>query len=107
MFDNVIHNKLIEILKEIGIKGNDLAILTNLYWKQTSSIPVKRKESEDVEIQRVVRQGHMLSTLLFNIYAKRVFEETTGDIDIEIKINGENINIVRYTHDTEVLAESQ
>jgi hypothetical protein len=42
---------------------------------------------EDIEIERDVRQGCILSSLLFNIYLKSVFEETLGTSFMDIKIN--------------------
>lgn len=77
-FDNVRHDKLIEILKEIGLKGADLRIISSLYWNQTSNIRVGGEESEDIIIRRGVRQGCVLLPILFNVYADRIFQEPLG-----------------------------
>lgn len=43
VFDNVQHNKLIEILKEIGLGEKDLKIISNSYWYQYTLKEMSRK----------------------------------------------------------------
>lgn len=57
VFDNVKHDKLIEILDKVGVDKGDLRIISNLYWNQIAVIRVKRELSEDVIILRGLRQG--------------------------------------------------
>ena len=37
-FDKVKHSKMIECLKEIGLDGKDLDIITKLFWDQTAAV---------------------------------------------------------------------
>lgn len=45
----------------------------HLYWNQTSRIKVNRR-SREVRIKKDVRQGFILSPLLFNISSNKIFE---------------------------------
>ena len=60
--------------------------------------------SEYSQIQRGVRQGCILSPLLFNLYNElifRDFEELRG-----VCIGGTNVNNLRYADDTTLLADN-
>ena len=61
--------------------------------------------SKYVEIKRGVRQGCVLSPDLFLLYSEIIMREIK-DID-GIKVNGENINNVRYADDTALIADSE
>jgi hypothetical protein len=99
-FDNVKHNKLIKILDNVGVDKGDLRIINNLYWNQRAVIRVDGELSEEVLIKRGVRQGCVLSPLLFNIYSEFIFREALEGIEDGIKINGEYLNNIRYADDT-------
>ena len=73
-FDRVQHEKLMKILKDVGLDDRDLKIIANLYWNQTAQIKVDQQMSDGVRIKRGVRQGCILSPLLFNIYSNKIFE---------------------------------
>jgi Reverse transcriptase (RNA-dependent DNA polymerase) len=105
-FDNVQHEKLANILKRIGIDDRDLRIIMNLYWNQTASVRVDGENTEEVTIQRGVRQGCVLSPLLFNLYSEEIFREALDGQHEGILVNGECLNNIRYADDTVVFADS-
>lgn len=105
-FDCVSHEKLIRILRRTGIDEGDLRIITRLYWNQTAGVRVDGAQSEEVAIRRGVRQGCVLSPLLFNIYSEAVFREALEDTEHGIRINGTIINNIRFADDTVILASS-
>ena len=105
-FDRVRHVEMIQVLEKRNINAFDLRIVKTLYWKQTANVPIDGQESEDIAICRGVRQGCVLSPLLFNIYADETFKEATEDVDLGIKINGTYINNISYADDTVLIAES-
>ena len=103
-FDRVKHYELIECLQSIGIDGKDCRIIANLYWQQKAAIRIEEDLSEYTPIQRGVRQGCILSPLLFNLYTElifRDFKELRG-----ICIGGRNVNNLRYADDTALLADN-
>lgn len=106
-FDRVKHDVLIEILKDIGLDGKDVRIIANLYWNQTAVVRVDNTNSESVNIKRGVRQGCILSPLLFNVYSERIFREAISERMEGIIVNGEVINNLRYADDTVLLASNE
>ncbi|KAG1664358.1 Cyclin-dependent-like kinase 5 [Nymphon striatum] len=57
-------------------------------------------------IEKGVRQGCVLSPILFNIYSEELIEEELIDTE-GVKINGDSIKTIRYADDTAVVATSQ
>ncbi|CAH2085455.1 unnamed protein product [Euphydryas editha] len=67
-FDRI-DDKLIEILNNMGLDSTDLTIVRNLYWEQKARVRVDQVLTNDTDIQRDVRQGCILSPLVFNLQA--------------------------------------
>ena len=60
------------------------------------------------QIGKRVRQGCLLSPCLFNLYAEYIMRNARlGEAQAGIKIAGRNINNLRYTDDTTLMAESE
>lgn len=95
-----------EILKKCGIDDRDLKIIRNLYWNQSATIKVDGEQTEDIQIQRGVRQGCIVSPILFNIYSEQIFLEALEDAEEVIPINGTRLNNIRYADDTLIFADS-
>ena len=104
-FDKVRHGELFNILEGLDIDGKDLRIIRNLYWNQSATVRIEGEFSEYKQIKRGVRQGCVLSPDLFNIYSETIIR-TLGDSP-GIKINGENINNIRYADDTALISDSK
>ena len=102
-FDKVKHDKLHQLLVSKNIDSDDVRIISNLYWDQKANTMVENQQTEEIEIRRGVRQGCILSPLLFNLYSEAIFRETLEDELVGIVINGEIINNMRYADDTVLL----
>lgn len=105
-FDRVQHDKLIQILKNTGIDDKDVRIIKNLYWKQTANVKIGNSLTNEVSIQRGVRQGCILSPTLFNLYSDQLFKIALEGQPHGIKINGELLNVIRYADDTVILTDN-
>ncbi|XP_055384420.1 uncharacterized protein LOC129614059 [Condylostylus longicornis] len=105
-FDRVQHDKLIEILQNMDIDQKEINCIQRLYWKQTAEIKIEAETTREIEILRGVRQGCILSPILFNVYSENIFKEATSDVEEGIKVNGININNIRYADDTTLIAGS-
>lgn len=103
-FDCVNHQKMIKILRTTGVDEQDLRFISELYWHQTAVVEMKQSTSEDIQIRRGVRQGCVLSPLLFNLYSETIFREALDRIQGGIKFNGIPINNIRYADDTVIIA---
>ena len=93
-FDTVNHEQLISSLSGTGVDDNDIAVIAHLYWQQITRIRNGSDLTDPVKIKRGVRQGCVLSPLMFNLYTEHIFRKTNHIHGV--KINGHNINNLRY-----------
>ena len=107
-FDCVDHNKWWKILQEMGIPDHLTCLLRNLYAGQEATVRTGHEITDWFQIGKGVRQGYLLSPCLFNLYAEYIMKNIRLDESQDrIKIAGRNINNLRYTHDTTLMAESE
>ena len=66
-FDCVDHNKLWEILNEMGIPDHQTCLWRNLYAGQEATVRTGHGTTDWFRIGKVVRQGCILSPCLFNL----------------------------------------
>ena len=107
-FDCVDHNKLWEILQEMGIPNHLTCLLRNLYAGQEATVRSRHETTDWFQIGKGVRQGCILSPCLFNLYAEYIMRNARLDeAQTGTKIAGRKINNLRYTDDTTLMAESK
>jgi len=71
-FDCVDHNKLWEILQEMGIPDHLTCLLENLYASQEATVRTGHGTTGWFQIEKGVHQGCILSPCLFNLYAEYI-----------------------------------
>ena len=104
-FDCVHHNKLWTILKEMGIPDHLTCLLRNLYAGQEATVRTGHGTTDWFQIGKGVCQSCILSFCLFNLYAEFIMINAALDVaQAGIKIAGRNINSLRYTDDTTLMA---
>ena len=102
------HNELWTILQEIGIPDYLTCLLRNLYADQEATVRTGQGTTDWFQIGKGVRQGCILSSCLFNIYAECIMRNAGLDeAQAGIKIAGRNINNLRYADDMTLLLESE
>ena len=69
-FDRVKHEKLVEIVEKAEIPELEKRLIINLYWQQSATVRWDNEISKSVKIERNVRQGCVISPLLFNLYSE-------------------------------------
>ena len=107
-FDYVDHNKLWNILKEMGIPDHLTCLLRNLYAGQEATVRTGHGTTDWFQIGKEVRQDCILSPCLFNLYAEYIIRNTgLEETQAGIKIAGRNINHLKYADDTTLMAESE
>ena len=100
------HNKLWKILKEMGIPDHLTCLLRNLCACQEASVRTGHGTTDWFQIGKGVCQGCVLSPCLFNFYAEYIMRNAElEETQAGIKIAGRNINNLRYTDDTTLMAE--
>ena len=71
-FDCVDHNKLWEILQEMGIPDHLTCLLRNLYPGQEATVRTTCGTMGWFQIGKGIRQGCILSPCLFNLYVEYI-----------------------------------
>ena len=101
------HNKLLKILKEMGIPGHLTCLLQSLYAGQKATVRTRRGTTDWFKFGKGVCQGY-ISPCLFNLYAEYITQNAKlHESQAGIKIGGRNINNLRYTDYTTLMAESE
>ena len=107
-FDCVDHNKLWKILKEMGIPDHLTCLLRNLYAGEEATVRIGQGTTDCFQIGKGEREGCILSSCLFNLYAEYVIRNAgLEEAQAGSKIAGRNINNLRYADDTTLMAESE
>ena len=97
-----------KILQEMGIPDHLTCLLKNLYAGQEATVRTGHGTTDWFQIGKGVCQGYILSPYLFNLYADYIVQNAgLEEAQAGIKISGRNINNLRYTDDTTLMAESE
>ena len=95
-------------MKEMGIPDYLTCLLRNLYAGQEATVRTGHGTTDWFQIGKGVCQGCILPPCLFNLYAEYIMRNTGLDeAQAGIKMTGRNINNLRYTDDTTLMAESE
>ncbi|GFS24159.1 retrovirus-related Pol polyprotein LINE-1 [Elysia marginata] len=95
-----------EVLSKAGIPSHERRLVCEIYWNQSAKVKLTSGTTEDIMVQRGVRQGCFLAPSLFNLYSEYLQQEAISGKS-GIVINGVNINNIRYKDDTVILAKSE
>ena len=105
-FDGVDHNKLWKLLKDMGMPDHLIYLLRHLYAGQETT--VRTGKTDWFQIRKGVCKSSILSSNLFNFYAKYIIRNVRMDeAQAEINIAGRSINNLRYAFDTTPMAKSE
>ena len=91
-YDSVNHSALITILKQYRVPQQLINIIKELYTGTWCCVRTAEGTSEDFEVKTGVRQGCVLSPLLFNCFMDRIvrdaMEMTRGGLHVEYTTRG-------------------
>ena len=91
----------------MGIPDHLTCFLRNLYVGQEATVRTGHGTTDWFQIGKGVCQGCILSPCLFNLHEEYIMRNAKLDeAHAGIKIAGRNINNLRYTDDTTLMAES-
>ena len=92
----------------MGIPDHLTCLLRNLYAGHEATVRTGHGTTDWFQIGKGVHQGCILSPCLFNFFAECIMRNAGLDeAEAGIKIAGRNINNLRYTDDTTLMAESE
>ena len=109
-FDCVDHEKLWTVLTQMGVPMHLVILLKELYFNQVATVRTEFGEMDTIEIGKGVRQGCILSPILFNIYeiyAENIMREALNNWGGGVKIGGHIISNMRYADDTTLLSSTE
>ena len=83
-------------------------LLRNPYAGQEATVVTRHETMDWFQIGKEVHHGCILSPCLFNLYAEYIMRNAgLHEAQDGIKIAGRNINKVRYSDDTTLMAERE
>ena len=107
-FDSIWHQGLLHKLTNYGICGSFNNLIESLYSQLKCAIKVGNKMTTYFRYQRGVRQGCILSPLLFNIYLNELPTLLTSPkSDPLILPDGTQLNCLLYADDLIILSKSK
>ena len=105
-FDSVPRDILLEKLKNRGINGNIFEIIKTIYSNDMASVKFGTKSSPPFRTNRGVRQGCVLSPLLFNIFLSDI-QSVFDEGGCNPKMNDVEISCLIWADDILILSETE
>ena len=92
----------------MGVPDHLTCLLRNLYAGEEGTVRTGHGTTDWFQIEKGVHQGCILSSCLFNLYAKYIMRNAGLEkAQAGIKIARRNINNLRYADDITLMAESE
>ena len=105
-FDRVWHDGLWHSLRGFGIKEGLVQIMKSLYSSANSAVLLNNNTSEYFRTTVGVRQGCLLSPVLFNLYLEQIMRDTLHNFESSISIGGRKISNLRFADDIDLMGGS-
>lgn len=106
-FDTVQWNQLWYILREMAVPEHLIYLVNSLYNNSSAQVRLENELSAPFTVGKGVRQGCVLSPLLFNIYGEWIIRKATEEWSGGVSIGGRKISNLRYADDTTLLAADE
>ena len=87
-----------------NISTNLIQVIKNLYDKATSAVLFNSRIGDWFQTTVGVRQGCLLSPILFNIFLKRIVTDALEDHEGTVSIGGRTVTNLRFADDVDGLA---
>ena len=85
-FECVDHERMWVIPRAMGVPVHLIMLLRMLHTNQEAIVRAEFGETDNTDIGKRVRQGCILSPLLFNIYAENIMRQTLEEWENEISV---------------------
>ena len=105
-FDRVWHEGLWQVLRQFGIEEGLIQAIQALYNTASSAVLLNNQIGDYFKTTVGVRQGCLLSPVLFNLFLENIMRETLHDFHSTISVGGRTINNLRFADDIDLLGGS-
>jgi hypothetical protein len=105
-FDSVPRDILLKKLANYGIKGKFFNIVRNIYTSDKSCIKLNNSRSNSFDLNLGVRQGCILSPLLFNIFLCDLCKKLQT-LEGKLVLDSTSVNSLVWADDLVLLSESE
>ena len=105
-FDKIPRDILLFKLRDVGITGKIYNIIRNIYSGDEACLKIDGKVNKSFRINQGVRQGCVLSPLLFNIFMAGLAKNLSAS-DSGLKLDSKKINSLFWADDIVLLSENQ
>ena len=106
-FDMVWHDALLLKLSKIGIGGNFIKVIMDLYSGISSCVKIENKRTEYFSCLKGVRQGDGLSSTLYNLFINDIVDVMHMEDSDPFKIGNTSIGLLLYADDVVILSSSK
>ena len=87
------------VLKDIGVDWRDRKLIIDLYMQQEAMVKIDGELSRAAIVGRGVRQGCLLSPILFSVYVERMMKEALESVADGVRVGGSLIQDIRFADD--------
>ena len=94
-------------MRKYNISANLVFTIEQLYHVATSAVQMNGSIEEWFRTAVGVRQGCLLSPILFNIFLERIMSDALEEHDGEVSIGGRSNTNLRFADDIEALADEE
>ena len=105
-YDHIDRQLLWKKLRDIGLQGNIFGALQGLYNNVSCCVQVNGSKSNWFNINTGLRQGCLLSPLLFNLFINDLVNSVNSNCK-GIPIGDGNVSILLYADDSLLLAQNE
>ncbi len=106
-FDCVHWSALWLVMKDMGISEHIISIIRALYENGQMNVRINQQTSKNFKTNKGVRQGCILSPVLFNLYGEYIMRKALRDWTGGISVGNRIINNLRYADDIAIMARNQ
>jgi len=106
-FDRIWHEGLWAVLKKYNIDKSLINCIESLYRSAKSAVVMEDKLSSWFNTTTGVRQGCLLSPLLFNLFLENIMSEALETFKGTVSVGGRSISNLRFADDIDLMAGSR
>ena len=103
-FDSVWHDGLFRKLENLGINGNFLNLIINIYKHTKCAVKINRSTTQFFDYNKGVLQGNPLSPILFNLFINEIFKTVKNEDSMLTLDDTHFFNALMYADDLILLS---